>query len=480
MPAPVRRRFPETARKPLPARWAVVAAAPLLGLLWLSGCENTWEYAHYPKELVYPLRTDPIVDSGPGTGPFAPPGPGHLDEEISQINSLGGRRRPQHIARPRPERSNEIDPRPHAQRRAAHACCRPRCGRCSARREPRVGGRDGEDAATVVKPLVLLKVRDAAADAPFKTLAQGSKVFRYHCVHCHGLTGDGRGPTGPWVVPHPRNYRSGEFKFISTKPEVNLKKPHREVLLRTLRNGIENTSMPSFALLDIRDPESKDKESDLEAVVSYVIHLSIRGQVELNELKALTTGSRYVKQVDADGKVHEALEDAIHKVHDGMVDVVSQWAESNPAADGTDPNLMTPPPDSYDKKMSSHDRDELHSPRLRPLHRPQGRSQLHQVPPGLGRQTNFLYDHWGTLVRPMNLTTGVYRGGRRPIDLYWRVKGGVTPSTMPKTGMDDKQIWDVVNFVHALPYPQMLPEDVRMKVYDAPPDEDGKAERAEK
>ena len=81
----------------------------------------------------------------------------------------------------------------------------------------------------------------------------------------------------------------------------------------------------------------------------------------------------------------------------------------------------------------------------------------------------------------MNVTTGVYRGGRRPIDIYWRVKGGIDPSGMPKTGLqNDKDIWDVVNFVQALPYPQMLPEDVRYKVYDRPPAEHAGGERAEK
>ena len=39
----------------------------------------------------------------------------------------------------------------------------------------------------------------------------------------------------------------------------------------------------------------------------------------------------------------------------------------------------------------------------------------------------------------------------------------------------------MVNFVQALPYPQMLPEDVRDKVYDPPPrGEAPRAERAEK
>ena len=47
------------------------------------------------------------------------------------------------------------------------------------------------------------------------TLREGSKLYRVHCLHCHGLTGDGRGPTSKWVNPHPRDYRRGLFKFQS-------------------------------------------------------------------------------------------------------------------------------------------------------------------------------------------------------------------------------------------------------------------------
>ncbi len=88
-----------------------------------------------------------------------------------------------------------------------------------------------------------------------------------------------------------------------------------------------------------------------------------------------------------------------------------------------------------------------------------------------GRQVPFRYDDWGTLVRPANLTAGVYRGGRRPIDLYWRIRGGIRPSGMPgaqlRIDRDQRidEFWDVVNFVQALPYPQMLPEDIRDRIY---------------
>jgi hypothetical protein len=88
-----------------------------------------------------------------------------------------------------------------------------------------------------------------------------------------------------------------------------------------------------------------------------------------------------------------------------------------------------------------------------------------------GRNTPFRYDQWGTLVRPANLTSGVYRGGRRPIDLYWRIRGGIPPSGMPRANLKvDTQkktddYWDLVNFIQALPYPTMLPDNVKQEIY---------------
>jgi mono/diheme cytochrome c family protein len=55
----------------------------------------------------------------------------------------------------------------------------------------------------------------------------------------------------------------------------------------------------------------------------------------------------------------------------------------------------------------------------------------------------------------------VYKGGRRPIDLYWRIAKGITGAQMPAhyPGIDHDQIWDLVNFVLALPYqPELLEE----------------------
>ena len=82
------------------------------------------------------------------------------------------------------------------------------------------------------------------------------------------------------------------------------------------------------------------------------------------------------------------------------------------------------------------------------------------------------------MVRPANLTLGIYRGGRRPLDLYYRVRGGIIPSQMPLVQLkttnpdgsegddfDGKKYWDLVNFLQAVPFPEMLPKEVRAKVY---------------
>src|SRR5262249_10497456 len=56
-----------------------------------------------------------------------------------------------------------------------------------------------------------------------------------------------------------------------------------------------------------------------------------------------------------------------------------------------------------------------------------------------GRQSMFKWDSWGTLVRPNNLTNGIYRGGRRPIDLYYRIHSGINGSNMTPFGMHEEK-----------------------------------------
>ena len=57
-------------------------------------------------------------------------------------------------------------------------------------------------------------------------------------------------------------------------------------------------------------------------------------------------------------------------------------------------------------------------------------------------------------IQPRNLRQGVYRGGRRPVDLFWRVKAGIPGTPMPAAppSLTEKDIWDIVAYVRSLPY----------------------------
>ncbi len=62
-------------------------------------------------------------------------------------------------------------------------------------------------------------------------------------------------------------------------------------------------------------------------------------------------------------------------------------------------------------------------------------------------------DAWENPLRPASLIDGTYKGGRRPLDLYWRIAKGINGAKMPahSNTLTEGQIWDVVNFVLALP-----------------------------
>ena len=74
-----------------------------------------------------------------------------------------------------------------------------------------------------------------------------------------------------------------------------------------------------------------------------------------------------------------------------------------------------------------------------------------------GRQALWEFDEWGTMVKAANLTVPAYRGGRRPVDLYYRIHSGINGSGMVgfANSVSGEQIWDLVNFVQTLPYPAM-------------------------
>ena len=109
------------------------------------------------------------------------------------------------------------------------------------------------------------KLRMAAGPVGRDELTQEPRgLYRQHCAHCHGVTGDGMGPTARFLNPYPRDYRPGIFKFKMTEKSD---KPKKEDLLRTLKEGIPGTAMPSFMVLP-EDELAALVDSELERLQS--------------------------------------------------------------------------------------------------------------------------------------------------------------------------------------------------------------------
>jgi mono/diheme cytochrome c family protein len=519
-------------------------ALPLLlfGLAFLPGCGPD----AYPDDLTYQARTDPIVLKAPDTPIVQIDPPGHLDQWIAETPARGGKLLDPTagIEKQQLARITEFLGKSHfdltedESREAGLAsvpskdtakqdlesrrdALKKRIDEIEKKRqetEPALTKALADLFGTPAKPKVDLD--DPVPLLDEATLAKGSSLYRRHCLHCHGLTGNGRGPTGPWVNPHPRDYRQGKFKFTSSAQSAGVRKPRREDLLRTLKEGIEGTSMPSFALLD--------EQTELEPLISYVIHLSLRGQVEMEMLEALLGSD---SELTADDVPDEAAKKLARIWKTGWRDAEKEAIGVADAAPYTGKPLARLSPEQQTQLTESIHRGFVQFTT--------GTAQCRSCHNDFGRANDYKFDDWGTVVRPANLTSGIYRGGRRPLDLYYRIHSGITGANMPafadslaeryeltdaslaklshaavpegvlgklntvkgkqyffkggrtarenflldlrktldkaelerfqdllvKEAYKRDEIWDIVNFLEAMPYPKMLPEDVRETIY---------------
>ncbi len=382
----------------------VARALPVVGgLLLLSGCGTDG----YPEALSYPARTDPIVieHAQRDAVAFDKPGeyPGVLFPDLPEEDKAKLLKDPLQV---------KSEDREKIEKLVVECFGTPA--------HPRVAGIGGADEG--------VKKLRGALNLDDETLARASHLYRQNCLHCHGLTGDGRGPTAPWVNPHPRDYRQGVFKFTSSKQSEGERKPLKSDIVRTIREGIEGTSMPSFRLLP---------DDDQEALASYVIHLSLRGEVEMSVLRSILKG-----------ELDSSASDPIRQNFEDYLTTLSKWwldAENNQIRPDMIPGSMAP--EQFTASVR-HGFELFSQP---------GPASCISCHTDFGRQSALKYDYWGTVVRPADLTTGIYRGGRRPIDLFWRIHSGINGTGMTAFGgtVSSKDIWDIVNFLMVLPYPKM-------------------------
>ena len=240
-------------------------------------------------------------------------------------------------------------------------------------------------------------------------LKRGQEVYRQYCQQCHGVTGDGNGPVAKYMIPRPRDYRRGIFKFTST---TYGSKPLREDLHRTIRRGVMGTSMPSFDLLP---------PSDLEAVTDYVMALTHRGELE----------AQLADAAEFDGKIDPAAVP-------GMVEgIMNLWKEARS-------NVVNPraPMPTLTKADVVAGKEIFLKIGCNKCHGDQGRAEVtDELPP----------DIWGNPNKAADITAGMLRGGTEPLDVYRRIEAGINGTSMPafkaQFEKNPEDIWKLVAYV---------------------------------
>ncbi|MFM9195498.1 MAG: hypothetical protein ACKOWG_07135, partial [Planctomycetia bacterium] len=239
------------------------------------------------------------------------------------------------------------------------------------------------------------------------------------------------------------------------------------------------TSMPSFALLS---------DVQIDALVEYVRYLSMRGETELALMRAF-----FELDDEAQGKLPETRE---FLVDETLTPIAEKW-KSAPAAQIAVPDM---PADIdlaasiakgrelfYGDKANcvkchgvtalgdgqANDYDDWNKAIVEINKEIKGglakaaetstsgmsaedASEYRKQVAWLGRFSEVVEGDALTprTIPPRNLRLGVYRGGRRPLDLYNRLHPGLNGAPMPaaKGTVSPEDIWHIVNYIRSLPY----------------------------
>lgn len=265
-------------------------------------------------------------------------------------------------------------------------------------------------------------------------LLAGAATYNVRCAGCHGTSGDGQGLAAPFLNPKPRDYRRGIFKFTSTPIGS---KPLRADLVRIVRRGVRGTSMPAFPWMP---------DEDVKAVVDYVITLSQRGEVE----------ATLVLAAEADYSEDQPL--PLSEFTAALVPVQDNWAQAG--AQVIQPLTPEPP---YTPESVLQGRKIFLAENCAKCHGLNAKGQTEwlsaeflarqqSLPPAEQVQLN--RDVWQEVAPAADLTARLLHGGRRSIDIYRRIHGGINGTPMPSFGntfaKEPDNIWHLVHYVRSI------------------------------
>lgn len=324
----------------------------------------------------------------------------------------------------------------------------------------------------------------------YPSLRDAGEIYRRECYHCHGINGGGNGSTADFLNPRPRDYRLGRFKYTALNWSQSGSKatPRREDLLTILENGIYGTAMPSF---------KRFSKAELHGMADYVRLLAVRGETEILladsydpdafgfplETVVETYDFVWNKWIGRDPEVISV--DEVPPVTEAMLARGRELfvfdaprgakCASCHGVDGRgdggsafEPRTLTPEEQAeletlegtiadLEAAFEKADPDDHHGYKAAAfaLERAQNRRfELTQ---------KRIIDDWGNEISPRDLTRGLYRFGRRPIDLFRRIHTGIQGTPMPahygmelededgnRQPLSEEDVWALVHYVRSL------------------------------
>lgn len=236
-------------------------------------------------------------------------------------------------------------------------------------------------------------------------LNKGKSIYEEYCMACHGVKGDGKGVAAKGLVPLPRDFTLGVYKFGRV---ASGDLPHDDDFREIIKNGLHGTAMLPWDMSD----------EQIDSVVQYIKTFA----PNVWEGKDKKLGDQIKPTKDPYGEAHRSA--AINRGRD-VYHIVAQCQSCHRAY------VSKSEIKSMAKRVNNENWAEVDS-------------TIFKVKPQDSQ--------YGVKTTPPDFTWHQVRSAQSVDQLYVRLASGVGGTAMPswKDTLADDDIWAVAHYVHYL------------------------------
>lgn len=129
----------------------------------------------------------------------------------------------------------------------------------------------------ILMPVIFLALLPFSAPAAPGDVEKGKQIYEQRCWWCHGAEGEGNGPAAEFLIPPPRDFTQGLYKFKSTPFDEIV--PSDDDIFKMIKGGVvknnrsnwtglNDTSMPGWGDM-LSDQDIWDLVAFIKAIVEF-------------------------------------------------------------------------------------------------------------------------------------------------------------------------------------------------------------------